>query len=60
MGIAEVLGLIIPMAVKYGPAAIESVTNLIDHFKNGGELTEEEAAALRHSIAARSKRIQDS
>jgi len=58
MGVVELLSVLIPLAVKYGPSAVEAVHVLMAHLEQGGELSGEEADALHRQIADASRRIQ--
>jgi len=52
------MSVLVPLAVKYGPSAVEALTVLLGHLEQGGELTTEQADALHRQITDTSKRIQ--
>lgn len=58
MGVLELMSVLVPLACRYGPSAVEAVTVLLGHLEQGGELTTEQADALHRQIADTSKRIQ--
>lgn len=56
MGITELLALIVPLIVKYGPAAESAVTSIVGYVArlaadNTQKTTAEEVAALNQAIA---------